>query len=129
MAQIKIYGRHDHLQRVRTQLSDVIHAAAQSALGLPANKRFHRFIPMQPENFIHPDDRSDQYTVIEVSMFEGRSDETKRAFLRQLIADISSQLGISIQDIEITIFETPKASWGIRGSIADELTLNYKVET
>ncbi|MBP6190480.1 MAG: tautomerase family protein, partial [Acinetobacter sp.] len=34
---------------------------------------------------------------------------------------------ISAQDVEITIFETPKSNWGIRGKNADELNLNYKV--
>lgn len=36
--------------------------------------------------------------------------------------------GMSVQDIEITIFETPKHNWGIRGVPGDELKLNYKVE-
>jgi hypothetical protein len=31
-------------------------------------------------------------------------------------------------DVEITITETPKYNWGIRGMIGDELKLNYKVE-
>ena len=34
----------------------------------------------------------------------------------------------SHQAVEITITETPKANWGIRGFVADELAL-YKVET
>jgi len=37
------------------------------------------------------------------------------------------QLDISENDIEITIFDTPKFNWGIRGLPGDELALNYKV--
>ena len=34
---------------------------------------------------------------------------------------------IDLNDVEITIFETPKENWGIRVENADELQLNYKV--
>lgn len=128
MAQVKIYGERGHLTARRQALSDAIHAVARDVLGLPEDKRFHRFIALDREDFIHPADRSGAYTVIEISMFEGRDPETKRNLLRRLMADLSRNLGISTQDIEITLFETPKANWGIRGKIADELTLNYTVE-
>ncbi|QFS46096.1 tautomerase family protein [Nostoc sphaeroides CCNUC1] len=61
-------------------------------------------------------------------MFEGRTVETKKELIRLLIKNINEKLNIPIYDIEITIFETPKSSWGIRGLPGDELTLNYKVE-
>ena len=129
MVQVTIYGRHDHLDRVRTELSAAIHASAVDALALPASKRFHRYIGLDPVDFIHPDDRSDRYTIIEISMFEGRSVETKKALIRNLFERIEAQCGIAPQDVEITIFETPRHNWGIRGLPADELTLNYTVET
>lgn len=65
MAQIKIYGQRTQLDRVRPELSDAIHACAMEALGLPRGKRFHRFIPIDAEDFIFPEDRSDRYTIIE----------------------------------------------------------------
>jgi hypothetical protein len=37
-------------------------------------------------------------------------------------------LGIHKNDVEITIFETPRENWGIRGLPGDELPLNYKVD-
>ena len=61
-------------------------------------------------------------------MFEGRSIDAKKILIRQLFANIQTQCDISPQDIEITIFETPKHNWGIRGQCGDELALNYKVE-
>lgn len=42
--------------------------------------------------------------------------------------NIASSSEISVNDVEITIFETPKENWGIRGLPGDELALNYKVE-
>jgi phenylpyruvate tautomerase PptA (4-oxalocrotonate tautomerase family) len=83
---------------------------------------------MDKEEFIYPPDRSDEYTIIEISMFEGRSSDTKKELIRLLFANIAARTGMSPTDIEITIFETPKASWGIRSVPADELTLGYKIE-
>lgn len=128
MAQIKIYGRHTHLNRHRHGISNAIHQGAMEALGLPQNKRFHRFIGLDAEDFIHPGDRTERYTIIEVSMFEGRSVEARKAFIRQVFARLEAGCGIAPQDVEITITETPRHNWGIRGLPADELGLDYEVE-
>ncbi len=57
-----------------------------------------------------------------------RSVETKKSLIRGLFARLESGCGIAPQDVEITIFETPKHNWGIRGAPGDELALDYKVE-
>lgn len=127
MAQVTIYGLRSTLDRHRTELSDAIHASVKEALAYPAEKRFHRFIGLAPEDFVHPEDRSDDYVIIEISMFEGRSLDAKKALLRALYANIGEACGLAPADVEITIFETPRANWGIRGVPGDELALTYKV--
>ena len=128
MAQVKIYASEAHIDANRNQISDLIHRVLMATLGLPEDKRFHRFIPMTPENFIHPAGRSAAYTIIEISMFEGRSAEAKKALLNGLMRGFVEDLGMSADDVEITIFETPRANWGIRGQIAADLALDYKVD-
>ena len=86
MAQVKIYGARAHLDVVRERLSETIHAAAREVLGLPADKRFHRFIALAPEDFLYPPDRGPAYTIIEISMFEGRDAATRKALLQRLMA-------------------------------------------
>jgi 4-oxalocrotonate tautomerase family enzyme len=97
------------------------------ALLYPLDKKFHRFFPMDKEDFYFASGRTDAYTVIEVSMFEGRTVEAKKQLLKLLFERINTELGISSQDVEVTIFETPKHNWGIRGLPGDELALNDKV--
>ncbi|MDQ0493162.1 tautomerase family protein [Paenibacillus brasilensis] len=126
MAQIKIYGIKEALNPIKEQLSDVIHSAVVDAFQYPSDKRFHRFFPMNQEDFIFAHDRSEAYTIIEISVFEGRTTEAKK-YLIQLLFQRINDLGIAPQDLEITIFETPKQNWGIRGVPGDELLLNYKV--
>ncbi|WP_130802737.1 tautomerase family protein [Acinetobacter ihumii] len=127
MSQIKIYAQHCTIEKYRVSLSNAIHDALVSALQYPSDKRFQRFIDLSAENFIYPTDRSDNYLIIEISMFSGRKIETKKQLIRQIFNNIEHQCKISPQDVEITIFETPRENWGIRGQHADELQLNYKV--
>ncbi|MFN6536688.1 MAG: tautomerase family protein [Nostoc sp. EkiNYC01] len=128
MAQIKVYGLVDKLNPIKTELSNIIHACVIEILQLTPEKRFHRFFPLEKSNFSYPPDRSENYLIVEISMFEGRSVETKKQLICLLIQNIHEKLNISLYDIEITIFETPKHNWGIRGLPGDELILNYKVE-
>lgn len=128
MSQIKIYGLAKHLNPIKAKLSDSIHACIVEALQYPADKRAHRFFPLDESDFYYPPGRTEQYTIIEISMFEGRAVETKRRLIRLLFERLAGELEILPQDVEITIFETPKYNWGIRGQVGDELALNYKVE-
>lgn len=98
-----------------------------SCFNLPQDKCFQQFIALNPEDFIYPNDRSEHYTIIEISMFEGRNDTHKKQLIKTIFHHIEHQCGISPQDIEITLFETPRSHWGIRGQSADELKLNYVV--
>lgn len=128
MSQIKIYGLAKHLNPIKAKLSDSIHACIVEALQYPADKRAHRFFPLDESDFYYPPGRTEKYTIIEISLFEGRAVETKRRLIRLLFERLECELEILPQDVEITIFETPKSNWGIRGQMGDELALNYKVE-
>ncbi len=127
VGQIKIYGVKERLNPIKETLSNVIHSCMVEALQFPSDKKFHRFFPMDKEDFHFASGRTEAYTVIEVSMFEGRTVEAKKQLLKLLFERINNELGISPQDVEVTIFETPKHNWGIRGLPGDELALNYKV--
>jgi phenylpyruvate tautomerase PptA (4-oxalocrotonate tautomerase family) len=127
MAQIKIYGLRDHAAPRREALSSVVHSCLVDALQLPPDKKFQRFILMEREDFIFPAGRTDDYIILEISMFEGRSVETKKQLIALLFERVGRELGIAADDIEITIFETPRHNWGIRSKPGDELQLSYNV--
>ena len=127
MAQVKVYGLRTQLDPIKHRLSDVIHACVVEALDYPVDKRFHRFFPLEPDDFYYPAGRSDRYIIVELSMFEGRSLEAKKRLIRLLFERVGAELDLSPDDLEITIFETPRHNWGIRGLPGDELELTYKV--
>ena|SRR5690349_11496373 len=127
MAQVKIYGIREQLIPIREQLSEVIHECVMEALQFPREKRAHRFFPMEKENMLYPDGRTDAYTIIEISMIEGRSVEARKKLVRLLFDRIQERVGITHQDIEICISESPACNWGFRGMHGDEIQLNYKI--
>lgn len=126
MVQTKIYGL-ERLDPIKSELSDVIHSCVMDALQYPADKRAHRFFSLDASDFFYPVGRTNRYTIIEFSMIEGRSVEAKKQLIRLLFERVQV-LGISTQDLEMTIFETPKHNWGFRGLPGDEHQLNYKIE-
>ncbi|NRQ37130.1 tautomerase family protein [Nonomuraea sp. NN258] len=123
MAQLKIYGRRDVWAGRQREVSDLLHASLVSAWGLPEEKRFHRFLLLDADDLVCPQ-RSENYLIVEVICFTGRSDDAKRALIRSMY----EKTGFDPDDLEITIIEMPKVNWGIRGVPADELALSYKVE-
>jgi phenylpyruvate tautomerase PptA (4-oxalocrotonate tautomerase family) len=127
MSQVKIYGLREQLQPIRSRLSDTIHSCVVEALSFPEDKRAHRFFHLDTEDFFYPSGRTNRYTIIEFSMIEGRTVETKKRLINLLFQRIESEIGILPNDIEITITETPACDWGFRGKSGDEHTLNYEI--
>lgn len=128
MAQFKIYGRIEFLRAEHRLISDVLHGAAIRTLQQPSDKRFHRFIPLEAWQLVAPPDRSERYLIIEALLFSGRTLAVRKALIRAVMDDLSHQLSLSPNDIEITLIESPRENWGIRGKHGDELQLTYKVE-
>lgn len=125
---IVVYGIKEKLDPIKAKLSDVIHGCMQSVLGMPEDKRAHRFVSFNRDDFYYPGGRSDAYTVIEINMMAGRLPETQKNLIKALFDKIESELSISPIDIEITIKEQQPYQWGFRGITGDEANdLKYKV--
>jgi phenylpyruvate tautomerase PptA (4-oxalocrotonate tautomerase family) len=99
-----------------------------AVLGLPEDKRAHRFIGLAREDFYYPGGRSDAYTVLEINMIQGRTEQTKKALIRALFEALSSEVGLAPVDVEITIHEQPAHCWGFRGMTGDEARLDYAIK-
>ena len=124
---ITVYGIDEFLNSVKSEMSDVLHSCMIDILGMPEDKRAHRFVPLDKSNYYYPDGRTDKYTVIEINMMQGREIETKKALIKAIFHKFESVLGIMPIDVEITINEQPAHCWGFRGITGDEAKLNYKI--
>lgn len=125
---IVVYGIKDQLNPIKAKLSNVIHGCMQSVLGMPEDKRAHKFVALEREDFYYPGGRSDAYTVIEINMMSGRKPETQKALIKSLFRELEAQVSLAPVDIEITIKEQQPYQWGFRGMTGDEANdLKYKV--
>ncbi|MCF2447768.1 tautomerase family protein [Dyadobacter sp. CY345] len=127
MGQVKVYGIRSQLMPIRSLVSDVLHKCIVEAFKYPENKRIHRFFYLDDEDFFYPQDRTNRYTIIEISLFEGRSVASKNDLYQLIFIRFEQEFGIRPNDVEITLTETPLHNWGIRGKSGDELILDYKV--
>lgn len=126
MGQLKISGHAEVLNRHRGSIGDALHRALVEAFAYPAEKRFQRFFPLADADFVYPADRSRNYLIVEVTLFPGRSSDAKKAFYRNVQANLGA-LGFEANDVEIVLIESPRENWSIRGVPGDELALGYKV--
>ena len=78
MAQVKIYGLKTSLDKIKNKLSDIIHECIVDVLSFPKDKKYHRFIALNEDDMLFPDEKSQYYTIIEIMMMEGRTVETKK---------------------------------------------------
>lgn len=125
---ILVFGIREKLDPIKAQMSDIIHDCMNKALGLPEDKRAHRFFPLDRENFFYPGGRTDAYTVIEINMMQGRSKGVQKELIKLLFKEIEEKLHITPVDIEITINEQAPHMWGFRGQTGDEVKLDYPLD-
>lgn len=63
----------------RKQLLQAVHAALVEAFDIPEDDRTQRLIEHDPENFEIPPGGSENYALVEITAFPGRSQTAKRA--------------------------------------------------
>ena len=106
---------------------EAVYQAQREALQLPEHDRQIRYIEHRPEHFHVPPDKGENYTIVEITLFAGRSLQAKRE-LYQAIVKRFEALGIAAPDVIIVLNEVPLDNWGIRsGKPASEVDLGFKV--
>ncbi|MBX9849763.1 MAG: tautomerase family protein [Rhodocyclaceae bacterium] len=107
---------------------EAVYLAQREALQLPAHDRQIRYIEHRPEHFHVPPGKSENYTLVEITIFSGRSIETKRALYQAIVQNLGA-LGIAANDIFIVLNEVALENWGIRGGVpASEVELGFKIQ-
>jgi phenylpyruvate tautomerase PptA (4-oxalocrotonate tautomerase family) len=107
---------------------DAVQSALCEALRLPQWDRTLRLIEHDPSHFAVPPGCGPRYTLVEVTMFSGRSLQAKRALYQAIVRNLGA-LGVPSADIKITLIEVPPENWGIRGGQpASEVDLGFEIK-
>jgi phenylpyruvate tautomerase PptA (4-oxalocrotonate tautomerase family) len=107
-----------------------VRGALSEALRAPDEDPLVRLAEYPPEQFTlpYPERHSDRFALVEITMFAGRSIETKRrlydAVVRRLIA-----VGVPPDDVLIVLHQPPMHDWAVDGGTpANEADIGFDVE-
>ena len=107
---------------------DAIQSALREALKIPEWDRTLRLIQHPASHFAVPPGRGEKFTLVEITMFSGRSMDAKRVLYQAIVRNLAA-LGVPALDIKITLIETPPENWGLRGGTpASEIDLGFKID-
>ena len=127
MPLVKIEARKKWAPSQKEKIMEAVHSAMRNALKIPERDRNIRFKEYPAENFQVPPGKSENYILVEITMFAGRSIDAKRNLYQQIVRGLGS-LGISSEDVFIVLHDVPLDNWGIRGGIpASEVDLGFEV--
>ena len=96
-------------------LFDGVHGALVFALGVEDWDRFQRLYELDDDHFERPAGKSDCFTIIEITMFPGRTKEQKAALYRKITENLHADPGIDPKDVFIVLHEPPDENWGLAG--------------
>ena len=94
---------------------ECIHAGLVSSLGIEDWDRFQRIIEITPEDFETAPGKTDNFMIIELTIFPGRTKEQKKNAIEMITANLNKTLGIEPTDVFIVMNEPPLENWGMGG--------------
>lgn len=127
MPLVKIETRRAWSTSQKKEIMEAIHSAMREALKIPEDDRDIRFNEYHPEDFQVSPQKTENYILVEIKMFAGRSLQAKKELYRRIVANLG-MIGILAGDVFIVLHEIPLENWGIRGGVpASEVNLGFKV--
>ncbi len=94
---------------------DGVHSALVESFLIPDSDRTQLKYELDRDDFEIPCTKSDQFVIVEIIAFHGRSFKAKKKLYMEIIKNFGRSPGIAGDDILIVLQEPPKENWGIRG--------------
>lgn len=99
----------------KKNLLDAVHTALVNAIQIEDWDRFQRLYEIEDEFFERSESKTDKFTMIEITMFPGRSTEQKAKIYEEMVKQLYERLEIQATDIFIVLNEPPNENWGLAG--------------
>ncbi len=96
-------------------LLDCIHGGLVDSIGIGDWDRFQRIIEYNRNDFEFPSFKSDDFMIIELTIFPGRTKEQKKKVIETITGNLKSRLSIDPADVFIIMTEPPLDNWGLGG--------------
>lgn len=115
MPLVKIEILEGKSKEYKSQLLEGIHTALVNSLQIEDWDRFQRLYELPAENFERSEGKTDNFTLIEITMFPGRTKQQKKKVFEEITDELYSRLHIEPTDIFIVINEPDNENWGLAG--------------
>ncbi len=92
-----------------------VRQALVNALGVPSSEILQTLYELPFNNFEYPPDKTVNTTIIQITMFKGRTLKMKRELYRVIVYNLEKNPRIDGNDVTIVILEPPLENWGMRG--------------
>jgi phenylpyruvate tautomerase PptA (4-oxalocrotonate tautomerase family) len=104
-----------------------VYEAQREALRVPEDDRQIRYVEHKREHFPIPPGKTENYTIVEINIFPGRSLDAKRNLYKDIFQRFE-KLGIQASDLIVILNEPAMQNWGIRGLPASEVEIGFKLD-
>ena len=106
----------------RQAVFDGLYRALRETLDVPEGDQFMTITEHDAANFRYGDAfgiaRTDDLVYVEISVFDTRTAEQKKALFRRLAELLSENPGIRPQDVFVTLADVPKENWSVGDGLA-----------
>jgi phenylpyruvate tautomerase PptA (4-oxalocrotonate tautomerase family) len=111
----------------KKSILDAIHSSLMTAFKIPDRDRNQRIVEIKSGDLECPSENPDSFITIEMTVFPGRSLQTKKALYREIVSRLGI-LGVQGHDILIVLNEPQLDNWGIRGGHpASEVDIGFDI--
>ena len=127
IVRIEIYKGFD--SRHKKKILDGVHRALVDSFKILDSDRNQLIYEFDDDSFERSANKSRLFTIIEITVFKGRSREAKRMLYQKIVENLKTSPGIEPKDILITLNEPDLVNWGVNGGkCADETDLGFKID-
>ena len=123
MPLVRIDLRRGKSSAFKKTLTNEIYEAMRETFNVPEHDRFMVINEHDEDNFVFDRsylgiERSDDFVIIQLTVSNTRSQETKQAFYARLVERLSQRPGLRPEDVFINFVEVVKENWSFGNGLA-----------
>lgn len=115
-----IAGRH-------AELIDAIQGALVEGIRIPPEDRCVRVLEYPEHAMAVPPGRGARYSVLEITLFKGRSLEAKRRLYAALAAALAG-FEVLASDLKVVLVETERENWSVNGVALSDVDIGFRID-
>ncbi|MTK63141.1 MAG: tautomerase family protein [Methanobacterium sp.] len=111
MPMVKIEILEGKTSEYKKSVLNGVKAAVKDAVVVDEIVIVQRLYEISAETCTIPSDRSENLTMIEITLYPGRPESTKKKLFDEIVKNLSKEPGIEASDIIIVLLEPPMENW------------------